>query len=67
MAAKKKKKYTTVQITKEVRPILQKVARANKRSMTKQVEWLVAQEARRLNIAMPKKEIEDEIQNNSSR
>lgn len=46
----KEKKYTTVQIKKDIRALLRKVARRNMRSMTKQIEWMVLQEAQRLGV-----------------
>lgn len=47
---KKERKYTTVQIRKDMRALLRKVARRNMRSMTKEIDWLVMQEAQRLGI-----------------
>lgn len=44
------KKYTTVQISKKVREVLMSLARAKRRSMTKQIEWLVLQEAQRQRV-----------------
>lgn len=44
------KKYTTVQISKKVREVLRSLARAKRRSMTKQIEWLVLQEAQRQRV-----------------
>jgi hypothetical protein len=58
MSEKKEKKYTTVQIKKDIRPLLKLISQKNKRSMSKQIEWLVQLEAQRLGIEIETKKRE---------